>query len=191
MARSWEQNENHEHKALRSHLAQSWQARMLFIVIVLLFSSVQFSHSVESDSLPPHESQHARPPCSSPTPGVYPHSCPLSRWYHPAISSSVIPFSSRPQSLPAAGCFPMSQLFTWGGQSIAVSASASVLPNLLFTQGSSVEKLNLPEVLFIHLQVRFSIWEKFPPKEGSIWKDFLLEEETYNRAYPPHVSCLS
>ena len=90
--------------------------------------SVQFSCSVVSDSLRPHGSQHARPPCSSPTPGVYPNSCPLSQWCHPAISSSVIPFSSCPQSLPASGSFPMSQLFTWGGQSIGVSASASFLP---------------------------------------------------------------
>ena len=91
-------------------------------------SSVQFSCSVVSDSLRPHESQHTRPPCLSPTPGVYSNSCP-SRWRcHPAISSSVVPFSSCPQSLPASGSFPMSQLFTWGGQSIGVSASASVLP---------------------------------------------------------------
>ena len=92
-----------------------------------LFSSVQFSHSVVSNSLQPHESQHARPPCWSPTPGVYPNSCPSSWWCHPAISSSVIPFSSCPQSLPASGSFPMSQLFTWGGQSTGVSASTSVL----------------------------------------------------------------
>ena len=93
-----------------------------------LFSSVQFSHSVVSDSLRPHESQHTRPPCPSPTPGIHSGSCPLSRWYHPAISSSVVPFSSCPQSLPASESFPMSQLFTWGGQSTGVSASASVLP---------------------------------------------------------------
>ena len=92
------------------------------------FSSVQFSRSVMSDSLRPHESQHTRPPCLSPTPGVYSNSCPSSRWCHPAISSSVIPFSSCPQSLPASGSFPVSQLFAWGGQSIGVSASASVLP---------------------------------------------------------------
>ena len=92
------------------------------------FSSVQFSHSVVSDSLRPHESQHARPPCPSPTPGVYSNSCPLSRWCHPAISSSVIPFSPCPQSLPASGSFPMSQLFASGGQSIGVSASASACP---------------------------------------------------------------
>ena len=91
-------------------------------------SSVQFSHSVVSHSLWPRESQQARPPCPSPTPRVYSNSCPSSRWCHPAISSTVIPFSSCPQSLPASGSFPMSQLFTWGGQSIGVSASASVLP---------------------------------------------------------------
>ena len=88
--------------------------------------NIQFSHSVVSDSLWPHESQHARPPCPSQPPGVYSNWCPLSRWCHPAISSSVVPFSSCPQSLPASGSFPMSQLFTWGGQSIGVSAS--VLP---------------------------------------------------------------
>ena len=92
------------------------------------FSSVQFSRSVVSDSLRPHESQNARPPCPSQTPGVYSNSCPSSWWCHPAISSSVVPFSSCPQSLPASGSFPMSQLFAWGGQSIGVSASASVLP---------------------------------------------------------------
>ena len=91
-------------------------------------SSVPFRHSVVSNSLRPHELQHARPPCPSPTHGVHSNSCPSSRWCHPAISSSVVPFSSCPQSLPASGSFPMSQLFTWGGQSIGVSASASVLP---------------------------------------------------------------
>ena len=89
---------------------------------------LQFSRSVVSDSLWPHGLQHARPPCPSPTPGVHSNPCPLSRWCHPAISSSVVPFSSCPQSLPAAGSFPMSQLFTSGGQSIGVSASTSVLP---------------------------------------------------------------
>ena len=92
------------------------------------FSSVQFSRSVVSDSLQPHEPQHARPPCPSPNPRVYSNPCPLSWWCHPAISSPVVPFSSCPQSLPASGSFPMSQLFEWGGQSTGVSASASVLP---------------------------------------------------------------
>ena len=91
------------------------------------FSSIQFGHSVVSNSLRSHELQHARPPCSSPTPRVYPNSCPLSRWCHPAISSSVVPFSSCPQSLPASGYFPLSEFFAWGGQSIGVSASPSVL----------------------------------------------------------------
>ena len=93
-----------------------------------LFSSVQFSRSVVSDSLRPHELQHARPPCPSPTPRVHSNSHPSSRWCHPAISSSVIPFSSCPQSLPASESFPMSQHFAWGGQSTRVSALASVLP---------------------------------------------------------------
>ena len=97
----------------------------------IILDSVQFSavtHSVMSDSLSPHEPQHARHSCPSPTPGVHPNSYPSSQWCHPAISSSVIPFSSCPQSLPASGSFPMSQLFACGRQSIGVSASTSVLP---------------------------------------------------------------
>ena len=95
---------------------------------VTVLSSVQFSCSVVSNSLPPHESQHARPPCPSPSLGVHSDSRPSSRWCHPAISSSVIPFSSCPQSLPASESFPMSQLFAWGGQSTGVSELASFLP---------------------------------------------------------------
>ena len=91
-------------------------------------SSKQFSCSVMSNSLRPHESQHTRPPCPSPTPWGHSNSCPSRQWCHPAISSSVIPFSSCPHSLQAWGSFPMSQLFSWGGQSIGVSALASVLP---------------------------------------------------------------
>ena len=90
--------------------------------------SVQFSQSVMSYSLWPHGLQHTRPPCPSPTPGVYSNSCPLSRWCHPTISSFVVPFSSRLQSFPPSGSFPMSQFFASGGQSIGVSASASLLP---------------------------------------------------------------
>ena len=115
-----------------SQLLRHWQEGSLPLVPpgkpTLPLSSFQFSRSVVSDSLQPHESQHARPPCPSSTPGVYSNSCPSSWWCHPAISSSVVPFSSCPQSLPASGSFPMSQLFTWGGQSIGVSASGSVLP---------------------------------------------------------------
>ena len=93
-------------------------------VRLVLFSSVQFSRSVVSDSLWPHGLQHARVPCPSATPGIHPNSCPLSRWCHPTISSSVTPFSPCPQSFPASGCFPMSQLFASGSQSIGVSASS-------------------------------------------------------------------
>ena len=107
----------------------------LFSTPQALSFSVQFSHSVVSDSLQPYESQHARPPCPSPSPGVHSNSRPSSQWCHPAISSSVVPFSSCPQSLPASGSFPMSQLFTWGGQSTGVSALASFLPKN--TQGWS------------------------------------------------------
>ena len=103
---------------MRTYLAQK----------TVCFSSVQLSRSVKSGSLRPHELQHTRSPCPTPTPGAHPNSCPLSRWYHPTISSSVVPLSSCPQSFPAPGCFPMSQLFTWGGQSIGVSASTSDLP---------------------------------------------------------------
>ena len=95
---------------------------------VVQFSSIQFSHSVISDSLQPHELQHTRPPCPSPTPRVHSNSCPSNCWCHPAISSSVIPFSSCPQFLPASEYFPMSQLFAWGGQSTGASALASFLP---------------------------------------------------------------
>ena len=116
-------------------------------------SSVQFSHSVMSDSLRPHEPQHTRPPCLSPTPGVHPNPCPLSQWCHPTISSSVVPFSSHLQSFPASGSFQMSQLFASGGQSIAVSASTSVLPMntqdwspLVWSGWISLQSKGLPRV---------------------------------------------
>ena len=94
----------------------------------LLQSVSEFSRSVVSDSLHPHESQHTRPPCPSPSPGVHSNSRPSGRWCHPAISSSVVPFSSCSQSLPASESFPMTQLFAWGGQSTGVSVLASFLP---------------------------------------------------------------
>ena len=113
----------------------SWIAGGFFTVeasgkspMTIQFSSVQVSLSVASDSLRPHRLQHARLPCQSPTPRAYSDSRPSSQWYHPTISSSVIPFSSHLQSFPASGSFPMSQFCAWGGQSIRVSASASVLP---------------------------------------------------------------
>ena len=124
-------------KSIRNWLCSSALIAMAKTSRTMLnqFSSVQFSHTVMSDSLWPHESQHARPPCPSPSRGVHSNSRPPSWWCHPAISSSVVPFSSCPQSLPASGPLPMSQLFAWGGQSIGVSASASVLP--MNTQGWS------------------------------------------------------
>ena len=110
-------------------LKHAYSKKILFwLTQVLQFSSVWFSHSVMSNSLWPHGLQHARPPCPSPTPRVYPNSRPLSQWCHPTISSSVVPFSSCLQSFPASGSFPMSQFFTSGGQSIGVSAWTSVLP---------------------------------------------------------------
>ena len=103
-------------------------ARQTSLSITNSRSASQFSCSVVSNSFRPHEPQHSTPPCPSPTPRVHPNPCPLSRWCHPTISSSVIRFSSCPQSFPALGSFQMSQLFSWGGQSIGVSASTSVLP---------------------------------------------------------------
>ena len=111
-----------------SNFPQKLKMREHFLMGVMK-SAFQFSSVAQScPTLRPHESQHARPPCLSPSPGVHSDSCPLSQWCHPAISSSVVTFSSCPQSLPASESFPMSQLFSWGGRSIKVSASALVLP---------------------------------------------------------------
>ena len=115
---------------------QSWiwkrkgfeEVRIMFCFFFPDACSVQFSHSVVSNSLWPHQLQHTRLPCQSPTPGACSNLCPLSRWCHPTISPSVIPFSSCLQSFPASGSSPMSQFFTSDGQNIGVSASASVLP---------------------------------------------------------------
>ena len=101
---------------------------LTFWGILFWQDSVHFSHSVMSNSLWPHEPQHTGPPCPSPTPGVHPNPCPLSWRCHPTISSSVVPFSSCPQSFPESGSFPVSQLFASGGQSTGVSALASVFP---------------------------------------------------------------
>ena len=107
------------------YLSEKCKPKPYWAITTHLFR--QFSRLVMSNSLQPHESQHSRPPCSSPTPGVHPNSCPLSWWCHPAISSSVIPSPLAPNP-SASESFPMSQLFAWGGQSIGVSALASVLP---------------------------------------------------------------
>ena len=113
-------------KATAGEMGIDVGVRKGFLLKLIMIS--QFSHSVMSNSLRPHELQHTRPPCPSPTPGIHPDSCPSSQWCHPAISSSVVPFSSCPQSLPASESFPTSQLSAWGGRSIGVSVLASVLP---------------------------------------------------------------
>ena len=115
-------------KARGTQKVDEWDSWSTNLFSSVYFSLVHFSRSVVSDFLRPHELQHARPPCASPTPGVHPNSCPSSQWCHPAISS-VVPFSSCLQSLPASESFPMSQFFAWGDQSIGVSALASFLPN--------------------------------------------------------------
>ena len=120
------------HSILCVLLSEDITLHYIFLLIYLSpsvqFSSVQFSLSVVFNSLWPHEPQHTKPPCPSPTPRVYPNSCPSSWWCHPTISSSIVPFSSCPQSFPASGSFQMSHLSATGGQSIGVSASTSVLP---------------------------------------------------------------
>ena len=113
----------------------------------LSWNSVQFSCSVVPDSLRPHEPHHARPPCPSPTPRVYPNPCPLSWWCHPTISSSVVPFSSRPQSFPSSGSFQMSQLFASGGQSIGASALSPLNSN------SQYPLLPCPPVYFLTMNL--------------------------------------
>ena len=127
-----------------------------------------------SNSLQPHESQHTRPPCPSPSPGVHSDSHPLSQWCHPAISSSVVPFSSCAQSLPASESFPMSQLFTWGGQSTGVSALASFLPMLISFRMDWLDLLAVQgtlKSLFQHHSSKASIllcvWD-------AIWETFCL-----------------
>ena len=154
----------------------------IYIIVNLLthqFSSVQFSHSVVSNSLQHHELQHARLPCPSPTPGVHANSCPSSWWCHPAISSSIVPFSSCPQSLPDSESFPMSQLFAWGGQSTGVSALASVLPKntqnwspLEWTGWISLQSKGLSRVFSNTIVQKailwffFSLWLKFTPYDS-------------------------
>ena len=136
-------------------------------------SSVQFSRLVVSDSLRPHESQHARPPCPSPSPGVHSDSRPSSQWRHPAISSSVVPFSSCPQSLPASESFPMSQLFTWGGQSTGVRPFRYDLNQIPYDYTVEVrnrfKSLDLIECL-MNYGMRFVTWYRRQGSRPSLWK---------------------
>ena len=140
-------------------VSQKWMLVLHPWIFGWVFSSVQFSRSVVSNSLRPHELQHARPPCPSPTPGVHPNPCPSSQWCHPAISSSAVPFSSCPQSLSASESFPMSQLFAGGGQSTGVSALASFLPKN--TQDWSpyiVSKSDFPGQTQLYQKCLYDMW---------------------------------
>ena len=141
---------------------QTFSADLLFFELCNYFSSVQSLSRVWL--LGPHELQHTRPPCPSPTPGVHSNSCPSSQWWHPSISSSIVPFSSYPQCLPASGSFPVSQFFAWGSQSIGVSASASVPPvnsqdwsPLGWTGWISLQSKGLSRSLFQHYSSKASI----------------------------------
>ena len=141
---------------------------------IMGISLVQFSCSVVSDSLRPHELQHTRPPCPSPTPGVHPDSRPSSQWCHPAISSSVVPFFSCPQSLPGSESFPMSQLFAWGGQSTGVSALASFQrnPRADLLQNGLVGTIGYPNFVYLWVQstvqLRYNVTKKsFMPSKSS------------------------
>ena len=147
------------------------------------------------DSLWPHESQHTRPPCPSPTPGVHPNSCALSRWCHLAISSSVVHFFSCAKSLPASGSFPMSQLFTWGGQSIGVSASASVLPMstqdwfpLGWTGWISLLSKGLSSLLQHHSSKASILWHSSFMAAVTIYSDFGAQKNSLS-LFPlfPHL----
>ena len=148
-----------------------------------VFSSVQFSSVSQScPTLQPHESQHTRSPCLSPTPGVYSNSCPSSRWCHPAISSSVIPFSSCPQSLPGSGSFPMSQLFSSGGQSMASTSPSNEHPGLISFRIDWLDLLAVQGTLKSHLQHQSSKASIF--HHNKLWK--ILQE----MGIPDHLTCL-
>ena len=153
------------------------------------FSSVQFSQSIVSNSLWPHGLQNTRLPCLSPTPGAYSNSCPSSPWCHPTISSSVVPFSSCPQSLPASESFPMSQFFASGGQSIGISASASVLPvniqdwfyfrtdwlDLLAVPGTLKESSPIPQFKSIHSSVLNYLYSPTLIYIQDYWKNYSFD----------------
>ena len=132
-------------------------------------SSVQFSCSVVSDSLWPHGLQHARPPCPSPTPGIYSNWCPLSRWSHPAITSSVVPFSSCLQSFPASGSFQMSQFFASSGQSIGVSASASVIFSISEHSGLISFRIDWLDLLVFQGTLK-SLLQHYSSKTSILWR---------------------
>ena len=165
---------------INSHQYLSWKRP----VLTPYWSSVQFSHSVVSDSLRPHGLQQARPPCPSPTPRVHPNPCPLCWRCHPAISSSVVPFSSCPQCFPASGSFSMSQLFPSSGQSIGVSASTSVLP--MKTQDwspcslrDSQESSPTPQFKSINSSVLSLLYSPTRTSIHDYWKNIALTRQTF------------
>ena len=172
----------------RQH-TQLWPPGKSSTPVFFQFSSFQFSRSVVSESLQPHGLQHARPPCPSTTPGVYPNSCPLSQWCHPTILSSVVLFSSCLQSFPTSGFFPMSQFFTSGGQSIGVSALASVLPmntrlisfrihwlDLLAVQGTLKSLLPTPQFKSISSLVLGFPYSPTLTSIHNYWKNHSLDQ---------------
>ena len=188
--KSWEHIFYCSHPALE--LETDYHKDALFrdgLNIKQMYSSVQFSRSDMSDSLRPHELQHTRPPCPSPTPGVNTNSCPSSRWCHPDVSSSVVPFSSCPKSLPASASSPMSQLFTWGGQSTGVSALASFLPK-------NTQKSQHSWVLFYSIIWPLAKVPSAPFGKGSIntsvWGQILFKDATHSGIFRFRASdCLT
>ena len=155
-------------------------ADILFVWTIsagLEFSSVQFSHSVMSNSLRPHESQHARPPCPSPTPKVYSNSCPLSQWCHPTISSSVIPFSSCPQSFPALGSVQMSQFFASGGKKLKFQLQHQSFQWILWLTSIRMDWLDL-----LAVQVTLNSLLQYRSSKASI-----LWHSTFFIVEPPHI----
>ena len=162
----------------------TFKYHLIKISIIVTFSSVQFSRSVVLDSLQPHESQHARPPCQSPTPGVHSNSCPSRRWCHPAVSSSVIPSPPAPNPSQHSGSFPMSQLFPWGGQSWSFSFSISPSnehPGLISFRMDWLDLLAVQgtlKSLLQHHNSKASILQYYLFKDGRYSYTHFLDEET-------------
>ena len=166
-----------------------WEYLLDKFIPTEITASVQFSRSVMSDSLWPHELQQTWPPCPSPTPGVHSKSCPLSWWCHPAVSFSIVPFSSCPQSLPASETFPMSQLFAWGGQSTGVSALASFRPKT--TQKSQPRWVVFYSIIWPRAKVPGAPFRK-GSINTSVWRQIFFKDATHSRIFRFRASdCLT